>query len=267
VNFLRTVAALCSGFQTYRPFRDVPIKMSLKYLLQLMALLALLLTLSLIPWALHFGYEFSRWADKNLPPFSIKDGKLVIIADFVQPCRVSSANFLFILDTTGTATAPDTNAPSGMLFTTDKVVVWMSNTNVVPPVVVQRDVPLRGLPDGPVNGAYWRRLIHTSLGLGAPLLWMLMTMIGLLTCLLQAYLFSFVASFMERSMPAPLQLQQLLNIAIHAATPPAIIVTVYSAMRLPNLNLWVIYLIAYGIFLVGATNACRDTPRSSVAEA
>ena len=29
-------------------------------------------------------------------------------------------------------------------------------------------------------------------------------------------------------------------------------------MRLHELNLWVIYLIAYGIFLVGATNACRD---------
>jgi hypothetical protein len=67
-----------------------------------------------------------------------------------------------------------------------------------------------------------------------------------------------VASFMERSMPSPLQLPQLLNIAIHACTPAAIVVTVYTAMRLHNLNLWLVYLIVYGIFLIGATSACRD---------
>ena len=67
-----------------------------------------------------------------------------------------------------------------------------------------------------------------------------------------------VASFMERSMPAPLQLPQLLNIAIHACTPAAIVVTIYSAMRLHNLNLWLVYLIVYGVFLVGASIACRD---------
>ena len=68
---------------------------------------------------------------------------------------------------------------------------------------------------------------------------------------------------MERSMPAPLQLSQLLNIAIHACTPPAIVVTAYAAMRLHSLNLWLVYLIVYGIFLVGASSACRDHMRKT----
>ena len=91
-----------------------------------------------------------------------------------------------------------------------------------------------------------------------PLGWLVLVLFGMLSCLLQAYLFSAVASFMERSMPAPLQLPQLLNIAIHACTPAAIVVTIYSAMRLHNLNLWLVYLIVYGIFLIGASIASRD---------
>jgi len=50
--------------------------------------------------------------------------------------------------------------------------------------------------------------------------------------------------FMERSMPSPLQLSQF---AEHRhprpATPAAIVVTTYTAFRLHNLNLWLVYLI------------------------
>lgn len=259
MNFLRTVALLCSGFKTYRPFRDAPVTSSLKYLIQLMVLLALLLTVSLIPWALREGHEFAQWADAHLPKFGIKDGR--VVTKSVQPFAVRRDDTLFILDTTGKVAAPDTNAPTGLLIGADKAVVWVSNTKASPPVIVQRDVPLRGFPDGRVDAAYWRRLIHTTLGLGAPLLWMLFTSLGLLTCLLQAYLFALVASFMERSVPHPMTLAQLLNIAIHAVTPAAIIVTAYLAMHLDGMTanmLWLIYLIAYGVFLIGATNACRD---------
>jgi len=109
-----------------------------------------------------------------------------------------------------------------------------------------------------VNGEYFRHLSRALLWLLMPLGWLVLILFGMLSCLVQAYLFSVIASFMERSMPAPLQLNQLLNIAIHACTPAAIVVTAYSAMRLHNLNLWLVYLIVYGIFLVGASSACRD---------
>ena len=45
---------------------------------------------------------------------------------------------------------------------------------------------------------------------------------------------------------------------LHEMGAAAIVVTVYTAARLHDLNLWMVYLIVYGIFLIGATTACRD---------
>jgi len=257
VSFFRTVAALCSGFQTYRPYRDLPISSSLKYLVQLMTVLALVLTLVTIPWSLSVGTEFAQWAEAHLPRFAIQDGKIVTSA--TQPARVQRGDALFILDTTGHVTSPDTNATRGVLFGADSVTVWMSDPSVKPPVVVQRATPLRGFPDGVVDAAYWQRLLRTSVGLLAPLAWIGLALGGMLMCLIQAYLFSLVAALLERSLPRPMTLTQLLNISIHAVTPAAIIVTAYLAMRLEGLSFWLTYLIAYGVFLVGATNACRES--------
>jgi Ca2+/Na+ antiporter len=66
----------------------------------------------------------------------------------------------------------------------------------------------------------------------------------------------------ERSIPTGLRFAQHYNIALHAVTPAAVIVTVYIMLRLQDLNFWMVYLCAYAVFLLGATNACRDEPRS-----
>jgi hypothetical protein len=256
MNFLRTIIALCSGFATYRPYRDLAVTTSLKHLLKLMVLLALVLAISAIP-VIHDGMDrFSHRFDEGRPDFSIKDGK--ILTQTNQPFSWGDDNLRFILDTTGAVTTPNSNAAYGVLFTADSFLYWVTLTNAPTPVVSTRLQSLRGFPDGPVNGEYFHNLTRALLWLVIPLGWLLLVLLGMLSCLIQAYLFSMVASFMERSMPSPLQLPQLLNIAIHACTPAAIVVTVYTAARLHDLNLWMVYLIVYGIFLIGATNACRD---------
>ena len=256
MNFLRTVVALCSSFKSYRQIRDLAITTSLKHLIKLISVLSIILLVSFIPWILELSDNFAHWADQHFPPFSIHDGKITSSA--AQPFYVSDGDFLFILDTTGKVTGPDPKALQGILFTADSFVVWFKATNAPDAVVQSQRHTLRGFPDGVVNGDYFRKLIQMFLWVGMPFALVVLILLALLSTLLQAYLFSFVASFMERSMPSPLQLHQLLNIAIHAVTPAAIIVTAYSAMRLHDLNLWAIYLIAYGVFLIGATNACRD---------
>jgi hypothetical protein len=258
MNFLRMVIALCSSFKSYRQIRDLAVTTSLKHLLKLVSVLSVILLVSFIPWVLARSDSFARWADQHFPPFSIHDGK--ISSSATQPFYARDGDFLFILDTTGKVTGPDQEALMGILFTADNFVFWLRATNAPDAAVQSQRQSLRGFPDGVVNGDYFRSLVRTFLWVGLPLALVVLILLALLSTLLQAYLFSVVASLMERSMPSPLHLYQLLNIAIHAVTPAAIIVTAYMAMRLQELNLGVIYLIAYGVFLIGATNACRDRP-------
>jgi len=266
MNFLRSIIALCSGFANYRAYRDLALSISLKHLLKLIMLLALVLAISAVPPALQAVDEFARRFDDRRPDFSIQDGK--IVSHEKQPYLWGNKDARFILDTTGAVTTPDSNATAGVLFTADSFLYWLTPTNDsllswaaatnATTIISAPPQSLRRFPDGVVNGDYFRHLIRAMLWLLVPLGWLLLVLFGMLSCLLQAYLFSVVASFMERSVPAPLQLPQLLNIAIHACTPATIVVTIYFAMRLHNLNLWLVYLIVYGIFLIGASIACRD---------
>jgi len=256
MNFASTVLQLCSSFKSYRQFRDVPVTSSVKYLLKLMALLALVLMASFVPWALRGCAEFARRFDLNRPVFTLHDGKLTSTA--AQPAYWGDSDLMFVLDTTGKVTKPDPAALRGILFMADKFLFWVNATNVPEGGAMSREQNLAGFPDGTVDGSYIRRLMNASLLMAVPLSWVLLILGGALTCLFQAYLFSLAASVLERTMTAPFRLNQLLNIAIHAVTPGAIIVTTYTALRLQGIDLWLVYLIAYGIFLVGATNASRD---------
>ena len=257
MSFFPTTLALCANFRNYRLVRDLPITTSVKYLLKLLTLLAVVLLASFVPWALKFADRFAGWADTHLPNFSIQDGK-VVAGNTEQPFSVGDSDFLFVLDTTGKVTQPDAKALQGVLFMADSFIVWMKTTNTADATLRAQRYGLSGFPDGVVNGDYFRGLIRSFLWVGLPLFFLVVVLIGLLSTLLQAYLFSLVASLLERGLPSGLQLPQLLNIAIHAVTPAAIVITAYLAMRLRGLDLWLIYLIIYAIFLVGATNACRD---------
>ena len=251
MNFLGTTVALCASFRNYRRVRDLPVTSSVKYLVKLLTLLALVLMVSFVPWALGLGEKFAGWADAHMPRFSIQDGK-VIATGVSQPYSAGNADFLFILDTTGKVTQPDSKAWQGVLFMADSFMVWMKTTNTADAAIHAQRYPLHGFPDGVVNGDYFRGLIRSFLWVGLPFSLLLLVLVGMLSTLLQAYLFSLVASLLERGLPTGLQLTQLLNIAIHAVTPAAIVFTAYFAMRLQGLDLWLIYLVIYGIFLVGA---------------
>jgi hypothetical protein len=236
--------------------RDQPVSSSILHLFKVVAVLTVIMLAGFIPSALRYSDKFAEWVDANVKPFAIAEGK--VTADFDQPYIAGDTNFLFIVDTTGAITNLDPSATSGILFMRDSLLVWTtppSQTNAPHFAPVQS---LLGFPAGTVNGDYFRGLIRKFLWVGLPFAFAVMLLFGALSGLLQAYLFTAIASFMERTLPAPLKFSQLLNIALHAITPAAIIFTAYSLFRLQGVDVWLVYLVAYGIFLVGATNSCRD---------
>jgi hypothetical protein len=256
LGFFRTLFALCASFQNYRAIRDVPVTSSLRFIGQLLAVLTLVFVLASVPRARGFVERVALQLDHRRPDFSLQDGKIVTTAP--QPYIWGDHTLRFVLDTAGQLPSPLSNAQHCAVFTSNSIVYWMTISNGVQPVVSSHETKLAGFPDGPVNGEYVRSVARTFLWVLVPFSWMFLTLGAMLVCLLQAYVFSLVASLLERGLPHGLQLPQLLNIAIHAVAPAAIILTAYKAMWLEGVDLWLIYLIAYGVFLVGASHACRD---------
>lgn len=254
MNFLRTTLQLCLGFASYRNIRDLPLIASLKHLATLIFLLSLILISVLLPDAIQLTNLATDWTQRHVPPFSIRNGAVVVPATVTQPYRAGDQDFLFLLDTTGKTTAADPQALSGILVTSDSLTLWLkSSTAANSPVYAQRR-SLREFPDTEITPAYIHHLLQTFVVVTA----ILVPLTALLLVLLQALFFSGASTLFERGIPGGLRWPQLLNIALHAVTPAAILIAIYILMGLHDLNLQLIYLLTYGVFLLGATNACRD---------
>jgi hypothetical protein len=255
VNFFRRVLNLCSGFAGYRDVLDVTPGAALRYLAQLLTLLVVAFVVASVPWVRSRGEDVARWYDQHGPAFRLQDGK--VVTDIPQPFQAGDAKFQVRLDTTGQVQTSALTAAQGVLIAADSLSIWVrpaANTNQI---LLSSGHRLQGLPDGKVDGHYLRELLRILLWVGVPMAVVGMLLVSFVGVLLQAWLFTLAASFMERNAPGALEFRQLLNLALHAVTPGAIILTVYAACRLEGIDLWLVYLIAYGIFLVGATNACH----------
>lgn len=114
-------------------------------------------------------------------------------------------------------------------------------------------LPSQALPSGAVNGNYTQRYLWKAI----PIAFVMMTLLAFAACLAQSHLFAGFSSILEQHLPVRFTYWQLLNLATFAITPAAIIVTIYAAFGLEGLPLPIIYLVAYGIFLIGSSNACR----------
>lgn len=261
MKFFRTVFALCAHFQNYRAIRDLPVTASLKFIGQLLALLTLIFLLASIPRARGFVENVAQHFDQHRPEFALQKGKVVTTAP--QPYVWGNSTLRFVLDTEGQLDAPLSNALYCAVFTSNSIVYWMTVTNESKRIVQSHEMSLATFPDGPITGDYFRATARAFSWMLVPFSWIFLTLGGMLVCLIQAYVFSLIASILERGLPYGLQLPQLLNIAIHAIAPAAIILTAYKAMWLEGVDLWLIYIIAYGIFLIGASNACRELPAKS----
>ena len=207
MNFFRTAVGLCAGFKSYREIRDLPVTTSIKYLLQLLAVLALVFVTSSIPATLAGTGRFMERFDRHRPEFSIQNGQIVTRAK--QPYAWGNHELLFILDTTGAVTNADPRAETGLLFNASSYTYWVKGGDHLKPTVLTHTVPLRGHPDGRIDGEFIRHWVNVFLCLWIPFAWVVLILLGMLTCMLQAYFFAAVTAAMERGVGAPLQLPQL----------------------------------------------------------
>jgi hypothetical protein len=262
VNFFRKIVHLCVGFGNYRDVLDVPFGAALGYLVRLLALLVVVLLVALAPWLWGEADAAAKWFEQKGPKFALHEGK--VITEATQPFRARRDDFVFVLDTTGQTTEPDRAATVSLLLTSDSLLYRVQPTNT-PAAMPSQRIGLGDLPNGNVDGTYVRQVLRWILWAGMPVGAVILLVGALLATLAQAWLFSFAANFLERGVEGALTHRQLLSLAIHAVTPAAIIVTAYAAFRLHGLDYGLIYLVAYGIFLIGASNAChqRATPEQS----
>jgi hypothetical protein len=258
VNFLRSVWFSCTSFAAYRHFCPLRTRDSLFYLAKLTAVLAAALVITFIPTALQLSQATARWADENFPPFRIEKGR--VLTDVEQPFRKNDKDFLFLLDTTRQISETDFTTPLGIFFGADTLTIWSRDPDGK---LLKRSAPLNGFPEGKVNGAYVAQLVKSFLWVAAPFLFAVMMLLGLMSGLLQAYLFTAISTALERAgAPSRLSFREMLNIAIHAVTPAAILTTIYIAFQLKGISFGFVYIATYGIFLLGATNACRKMESS-----
>ena len=256
MKFLSTVLEFCANFRNYRSIRDVSVRTALWYLIKLVFPVTLLILLALLPAGLRRVDGAAEWVDRHLPAFSLQDGRVTSAAP--QPLRAGSDDFLFILDTTGATTQPDTNFLQGILLKSDSFVFWIGATNAPTPVFRTQNSSLHGFPDGKINGDYIRELFRSFLWVGGPVAWVLLTVMTLLIVLFHAIIFATFAGLMERGATRALNFWQLLNVSIHAATPAILVNAAFIALQLDSINLWWLYLIVYGLYLIGGVAASRD---------
>ncbi len=262
MKFLYTVLEFCANFRNYRSIRDLPIRTTLWYLAKLVFPVTVLTLLALVPAGLRRVDAVAEWADRHLPPLTIKDGH--VTSAVPQPYRSEADDFLFVLDTAATAPQPDTNFLQGVLLKSDSFVFWMGATNSPSPVFRTQNSSLHGFPDGTVNGEYLRQLFRSFLWVGGPLIWALLATGSLLIIFFHALLFAGFAAVMERGSTRALRFGQLLNIALHAATPAILVNAAFLALQLEIINLWWLYLIVYGLYLMGGVAASRDPNQQNV---
>jgi hypothetical protein len=202
--------------------------------------------------------HFAAWWEKTVPVLEIRDDRLV--ADMAGPFDARYRQFHVLVDLAGNPDQPPaSDAVGGFMVGAERVVVWSRHPDHPEASLSKMEVKASHFPPGRVDAGYIRSLVLGGAWFGVLAAVALIVGVTLGAVLLQACLFSAVAAFMDRSVGEGLRLRQYLNISLYAATPALLVVTTYVVMRLEMLieHMGWVYLIVYGIFLIGGTNACR----------
>ncbi len=146
--------------------------------------------------------------------------------------------------------SPQTDYPrGGMVIKKTQVQFWVEDL-VFPPTL------LKGFEDGEVNKEYLEKCGKDTvrrLPVLTPILWLSIMLVGLI----QAFLFTMFAGFLEKSMEPCFTFSQLFNIALFSLTPSSAIIATYASIGFTQVSWSLIYFACYCFFVVMASGVCR----------
>ncbi len=249
MNFFRYLWLACSGFRTYTAFLNLPLRSTLAYWTIFAVLLGIVAMADIIHW-FKMGYPMIvQEVSLYLPEFSITNGQA--FSTLPQPYFANTNQFPIILDLENSVKMPKTMFPTGVVLHKHELQFWGKRLQ---PLVM----PWKKFPNGTVNREYLKKLgeemVHTL-----PFFYFPLCLIILLLGLIQAFLFTLLVSFLERSMNPRFTFSQLFNIALFAITPGAIIIATYISAGFREIRHDLLYFACYCLFLVMASSACRPS--------
>lgn len=191
---------------------------------------------------------FSAWADKNLPEITVKEG--TVSSPVAQPYRRADGNFIFILDTTGAETRVDPQYGNGVLVMKDRALVKREG-------VETQEIDLKWVKDLTLNAATVRQWKERALPLLFPILFAVLFLGMVISKTLQALLFALVVWVFSNAKQTGLQLRDLFNLSVYAATPAILVSLLVQSVGVAVPYFPFIYFFMYGAFFIGAFMQCR----------
>lgn len=250
MSFFRHFYFSCVGFQTYRRLVDLPVRSALNYWL----ILTGLLTVVFIGNGLYLFEAYLPQAHQvvqAIPSLTIRSG--TAFTELPQPYLVNTNHFPVIIDLEAKIAAPEKQFSHGIVMRKKEFRIWWEGSAVL-------TMPLTRWPDGKIDSAYLEAF-HREAYRELPLLGVISWLGFFLAGILQALLFTALINMLESTMEFRLIFHQLFNIAVFALTPGAIIAATYVTAGISGvLDVRLIYLSCYCLFLVLVTSACRTRP-------
>lgn len=258
MRFFRRIVELCTSFTAYRAIADVSALATMGHLILMLVVCVTVAVGSYLPSLWRGTKQFAAWWERTVPAVEFRDGRVTTAN--TEPFDARYRDWHVLVDPAGNPDQPPkSDAVYGIIVGSDRAIVWNRHPSNPESSLSKWEVKASHFPPGRVDAGYIRGLMLGGAWAGVLMAVALIVCAALVAVVLQAYLFSAVAAFMDRSEGEGLRLRQYMNIALHAATPALLVVTAYTVMGLEMLieHIGWVYLIVYGIFLMGGTNACR----------
>jgi hypothetical protein len=247
MSFFKYIWFAVSGFRTYQNLLNLSLRNTIAYWAVLSALLGIVGMINIVRWSKVSYPIIVKQASEFLPEFSISNGQA--FSSLPQPYFSNTNQFPIILDLENQVQTPEKMFPMGIVIKKHEL-IFLNDGKSTP--VSRWDQ----WPNGKVDAAYLDQVSKKRVELLPfiyPIIWLVLMFFGLL----QAFLFTMMAGFLERSIRPSYSFAQLFNIALFCITPGALMIAFFQLIQAKGIRYDLLYFASYCFFFVMASAASR----------